>query len=55
LQTLEFLESTKGKILYISSFKKGSAGSLFKPEVGFYTAFRSEFSSIVIPQKVENE
>ncbi|AEI14214.1 TrkA-C domain protein [Flexistipes sinusarabici DSM 4947] len=55
VQTLEYLGSTNGKILYISSFKKGSAGSLLKPEVGFYTAFRSEFSSIVIPQKVENE
>jgi len=55
LQTLTYLKNISGKMLYISSFKMGSAGSILKPGVGFYTAFRSEFSSIAIPQKVENE
>lgn len=55
LQTLTYLKSLSGKMLYISSFKMGSAGSILKPEVGFYTAFRANISSIVIPQKVENE
>lgn len=55
LRTLQYLGTIEEKALYISSFKMGSAGSLFKPAVGFYTGFRALCSSVVIPQKVENE
>jgi hypothetical protein len=54
LQTLAYLKSLDN-IIYVCSFKKGSAGSFLKPEVGFYTALKSPCSSIAIPQKVENE